>query len=148
MDQPRNQRRRAVLIVTDDMGQRSRSTSSVVRDFWEADAVLSGLIVGRVIPKLVRATIPIFAPHMALLRVGIEAVAEKTGGDAVRASDPGGGFQEMVHRIRSRYSLYYSLPDAKPGTPRSIRVELTGEAAKQNPKARVRARTGYTVPKA
>ena len=45
MKEQRTPRRRAVLIITDDRGQRTRSTSSIVRDFWEADAILSGLLV-------------------------------------------------------------------------------------------------------
>jgi hypothetical protein len=52
-----------------------------------------------------------------------------------------------MRRIRSRYSLYYAQPDGQSGAMRTIRVSLTGDAAKQHPKARVRARTGYVVPK-
>ena len=44
------------------------------------------------------------------------------------------------------YGLYYALPESKPGEARTIRVELTPEALKGLPKARVRARTGYLVP--
>jgi len=142
IQQKRTERRRAVLVITDNQGQRTRSSSSVVRDFWEADALLSGLIVGRQVP----AALLVLAPQMAPIRVGIGPVAEQTGGDAIHADDPGAGFQEMMHRIRSRYSLYYSLPEAKAGSRRSIRVELAGDAAKLVPKARVRARTGYVVP--
>jgi len=47
-------------------------------------------------------------------------------------------------RIRTRYSLYYSLPEAKPAATRSIRVELT--AAQRSPESRVRTRSGYVVP--
>src|SRR5205823_12798618 len=45
MREPRSERRRAVLVITDNIGIRTRRELSVVRDFWEADALLSGLIV-------------------------------------------------------------------------------------------------------
>src|SRR5579863_3345348 len=45
LHEKRTQRRRAVLIITDNIGTRTRREESVVRDFWEADALLSGLIV-------------------------------------------------------------------------------------------------------
>jgi VWFA-related protein len=39
--EPRTQRRRAILILTDNYGQRSRRGSTVVHHLWEADALLS-----------------------------------------------------------------------------------------------------------
>ena len=51
-----------------------------------------------------------------------------------------------MRRIRTRYSLYYAMPDVKPGSRRTIHVELSDDAAKRFPKAKVRARTGYIVP--
>jgi hypothetical protein len=38
------------------------------------------------------------------------------------------------------------MPDGKPGKTREIKVELTREAARRFPGARVHARTGYVVP--
>jgi len=52
----------------------------------------------------------------------------------------------MMHRIRLRYSLYYSMPAAKPGEERQVKIELTPDALQRFPKARVRARKGYQVP--
>jgi Mg-chelatase subunit ChlD len=147
MSQPRTQRRRAVLIITDDIGQRTRSTGPIVRDFWEADALLSELIVGKR-TKAARIIAPVFAPHLAVTMVGVGGIVEKTGGDAIQAGDPGSGFRDMIHRIRSRYSLYYSQPAGKPGTTRTIHVELSADAASRYPNARVRSRTGYVVPPA
>jgi hypothetical protein len=51
-----------------------------------------------------------------------------------------------MRRIRSRYSIYYATPPAKAGTRRTIRVDLSTAAAKSNPKAKVRSRTGYVAP--
>jgi hypothetical protein len=81
------------------------------------------------------------------MEAGMKGIAEKTGGDTIGARDVGTAFQESMHRIRSRYSLYYVQPAGKPGTRRSIKVELARAAAEQHRKARVRARTGYVVPK-
>jgi VWFA-related protein len=142
----RNERRRAVLIVTDNQGLRTRSEKAVVRDFWESDALLSGLIVSNARAKAGRALTTVLSPYMIPMLVGMKGIAEKTGGDAIQSGDAGAAFQESMRRIRSRYSLYYAQPEAEPGAVRSIRVELAGEAAQQHPKAHVRARTGYVVP--
>jgi VWFA-related protein len=147
MHEPRSERRRAVLIVTDNMGVRTRREQSVVRDFWEADALLSGLVVSNKVFRTIHTVGAILGPQNLLMEAGMKGIAEKTGGDAIGAQDVGAAFQESMHRIRSRYSLYYAQPEGQPGSRRSIQVELTGEAARQHPKARVRARTGYVIPK-
>jgi Ca-activated chloride channel family protein len=144
--EPRTARRRAVLIITDDYGQRTRRESNVVREFWEADAILTGLIVRSAALQTFQTINTITHPYLMSFQVGVKGITEKTGGDFIRSDDPGTAFQDSMRRIRSRYSLYYPLPEGKPGSTRTIHVELTGEAAKQHPKARVRARTGYVVP--
>jgi Ca-activated chloride channel homolog len=146
MHQPRTNRRRAVLIVTDNLGQRTRRESTVVRDFWEADATLSALIVRDSGAQALRTVGVIMSPQLLALLVGVKGITEKTGGDFLHSADPAQAFQDAMHRIRVRYSLYYDLPMAKPGQRRSIRVELTSQAQKRYPKAHVRARTGYFVP--
>jgi hypothetical protein len=90
----------------------------------------------------------ILAPQNLAMQAGMKGIAEKTGGDALTANEPGTAFQEAMRRIRTRYSLYYALPEAKAGATRAIRVELAPDAAKRFPKARLRARTGYVVPNA
>ena len=145
-NEPRSERRRAVLIVTDNIGMRTRRELSVVRDFWEADALLSGLIMPNTAFRALNTATTVMSPGKLLMSAGMKGIAEKTGGDAITAKDPATAFQESMRRIRSRYSLYYAQPEGKPGTMRSIHVELAGDAAKQHPKARVRARTGYLVP--
>lgn len=142
----RSERRRAVLIVTDNYGMRTRREETVVRDFWEADAILSGLIIRDPGVQTMNTVATVMGPQRLLMQAGMKGIAEKTGGDAIKSDDPGRAFQEMMHRIRSRYSLYYPTPADKPGKPHTIRVELAGEAAKANPKAVVRARKGYVMP--
>jgi Ca-activated chloride channel homolog len=146
MREPRSERRRAVLIITDDYGQRTRRESTVVGDLWEADALLTGLIVRSTAVQTLQTLNTIMHPVMLGLQVGVRGIAEKTGGDFIHAGDPAAGFQESMHRIRSRYSIYYAMPNAKPGSRRSLHVELSADAAKRYPKSKVRARTGYIVP--
>jgi VWFA-related protein len=146
LEQPRSERRRAVLILTDNFGQRSRRGGTVVHRLWEADALLSGLIIRSGSDAFTMA-IRIADPVAAMMSEGMEGVAEKTGGDALKADDPGAAFREMMRRIRQRYSLYYAMPQGKPGEQRQVRVELSGEALGHNTGARVRARKGYLMPR-
>ncbi len=148
LHEKRTQRRRAVLIITDNIGTRTRREESVVRDFWEADALLSGLIVRNPTFQTLHTVGIIMGPQNLLMQAGMKGIAQKTGGDTIHSDDPGGAFQEAMHRIRSRYGLYYDLPKAKAGAARAVHVELSPDAGKRYPKARVRARTGYIVPAA
>ncbi len=147
-DEKRSERRRAVLIVTDNMGQRTRRDEPVIEDFWEADALLSGLIVDNPAEVAMHGIGVIMNPARLAMEAGMTGIALKTGGDTIHASDPAGAFEAALRRIRARYSLYYSLPQAKPGTKREIRVELAPDAAKQYPKTKIKARSGYIVPNA
>jgi hypothetical protein len=65
----------------------------------------------------------------------------------VKGHDPRPDFEEMIRRLRLRYMLVYALPQGKPGEERKIRVQLSGEDREKNPKAQVRARDGYCLPK-
>lgn len=147
MKQPKSQRRRAVVILTDNYGQRSRRASTVIHRLWEADASLSGLIIRGGADAVLMTAQRITNPLALAMMEGMEGVAEKTGGDALKADDPGESFREVMRRIRQRYSLYYAMPAGKPGEQRQVRVELTGEALARNSTARVRARKGYLMPK-
>jgi VWFA-related protein len=144
--EPRDQRRRAILVITDNLGSRSRRESTVINRMWEADAVLSGLIVQRGMDRLLRWSMRLHAPHMTLLEEGIDGVCEKTGGDMIRADVPEDAFRDMMSRIRRRYSLYYALPEGAPGELRRVQVSLSEEARLRYPKAQIRARTGYRLP--
>ena len=141
--EPHTQRRRAVLIITDNIGVHTRKGSEVVTDFWESDALLSGLLLKDRAQQVALYT----SPLAWAISAGMKGIADKTGGDTIDGDDPGQAFQEAMHRIRARYSLYYAQPDAKPGSHRAIRVELSHEAAAKYPQSRIRARTGYIVPK-
>jgi len=127
-------RRRAIVVVTDDRGTSVRP--SALRDLQEADAVVLGVIVSRG---------PRIGP-LAFWYRGIRDFAAKTGGDMMNTRDAAEGVREALNRLRMRYSLYYALPQCRPGEQRTIHVELTGESAAQHAGAMVRARTGYFAP--
>jgi VWFA-related protein len=148
LSEKRTERRRAVLIVTDNHGQLSGRKNNVVRDLWEADALLSGLEL-RSTGESVRLGVAwALSPQTAWMQMeSMTGVVEKTGGDLVKGHEPGADFEEMIRRIRLRYTLIYALPPGKPGEERKIKVELGEATKKNNPQARVRARDGYYVPK-
>jgi VWFA-related protein len=145
MEQPRNERRRAVLILTDNYGQRSRKGSTVVHRLWEADASLSGLIIRGSVEQAINTVAMAMNPLLLALREGMEGVADKTGGDTLKGSNTGEDFREMMRRIRQRYSLFYAVPQGKAGGQRMVRVELSSEALSRYPNARVRAPKGYVM---
>ncbi len=151
--EPRTGRRRAVLIITDNYGVHTRRERSVLRDFWEADTLLSGLILRGRQGRFTRSmdvftdiTVPesLVINHLAF--AGMQGIAAKTGGDALVSDDPGAAFREMMYRIRNRYSLYYVTPNGQPGNERTIRIELSADARARFPNARVLARRGYIMP--
>ncbi len=138
LGQPNGNRRRAIIVITDDKGVPARPAvvRNVLHDLWRANAVVLGVIVhsGEVM-------VSIGPPYR-----GARYAADQTGGDILKTDDAAEGLQEMMHRLRSRYSLYYALPPGRSGEERKIRVQLAPDAAKRYPRAVVRARTGYVVP--
>ncbi len=126
--EPKSHRKRAILIVTDKTDAKQSGQESVVRDLWDSDAVLSELVMGGPAER---------RPN---------EIVDKTGGMVIVAGNPGEAFRESVHYLRSGYTMYYALPEAKAGAARRLDVQLTPEALKRFPNARVRARSGYNVP--
>jgi Ca-activated chloride channel family protein len=148
MNVPRTERRRAVLIITDNHGQPSGHRDKVVRDLWEADALLCGLELRAAGETAVLGVRSVISPGAAFMNSeNMTSVVEETGGDLIKGRDPGPDFEEMIRRLRLRYMLVYELPKGKPGEHRKIKVELSEDAKKKNPQARVRARDGYLLPK-
>lgn len=138
LKQQDKQRRRAILILTDNFGQSSKRERTVVNRLWEADVVVCGLIVR---PR---------GQSLDFSWPGGEdmlGVAAKTGGETVNANDPADAFREMLRRIRRRYSLYYAMPAGKPGSVRNVKLDLKPSIKAQYPKAEVLARKGYIIPK-
>src|SRR5262249_40033438 len=81
LHEKRTSRRRAVLIITDNMGMRTRKDSSVIRDFWEADAILSGLIIRNEKFTAMHNVAMVMNPHLIALNPGMRGIAAKTGGE-------------------------------------------------------------------
>jgi VWFA-related protein len=137
MSQPNGNRKRAIIIVTDDKGSgmRAELVRDAIHNLWKADAVVLGVLVHS---GEIAYSIP---PYR-----GARYAAEQTGGDVLKTEDAADGLREMMRRLRTRYSLYYALPPGKPGEERKLRVQLTTGAAKCYPRAVIRARTGYVVP--
>ncbi len=130
--------RRAVLVITDDLGRPTRHKKAVIESLWEADALLSGVVLRNRLAELI-------APGARLRLGGIEDFVEKTGGDLIRSDDLSQSFPEMMHRIRSRYTLYYKLPEGQVGSLRKIDVRLSGSGWQRFPNARVLARRAYRL---
>ncbi|HEY4360612.1 MAG TPA: VWA domain-containing protein [Bryobacteraceae bacterium] len=136
--QPSSTRRRAIVILTDDEGT-SRDPGAL-RQLWEADAVVLGVIV-----RGPGFTIQI-SPS-SFRDQGMRSLALETGGDTLKTSDAAEGLRETLHRLRLRYSLYYAVPLVSPGTSplHKIKVQLAPEAARRHPGAILRARSGYIL---
>jgi hypothetical protein len=104
---------------------------------WESDVLLCGLII--------RTRDDGAFPGLS--SEDMLGVAQKTGGEAVNADDPGHTFREMLRRMRKRYSIYYAMPVDKPGTARQVTVDLAAAAKSRYPNSEVLARKGYLIPK-
>jgi Ca-activated chloride channel family protein len=111
LKEQRSERRRAVLIVTDNHGQPSGHKDAVVRNLWEADALLSGLELRNAGESAMLGVRWALSPQTAWLQMeNMTGVVEKTGGDLIKGHDPGSDFEEMIRRLRQRYMLVYTLP--------------------------------------
>jgi VWFA-related protein len=129
-------RRRAILIITDNLGRATMRESRVIEDLWEADATLCGLLVNR----------GRFSSRRWHVPGGMENIAEKTGGETIHAENPAADFRELIRRLRSRYDLYYATPEARPGSYRDLRVEFSADAQQLIPGSHSYSRRGYRVP--
>jgi VWFA-related protein len=134
--------RRAILVVTDNISLNYQvPDEEVIRALYAADAVLNAILIGnqkRPDPPRRGAYVnPEFTPS------DVFKLAEQTGGEMLEGRRAGESFQQMIERIRARYSLHYEPPAAATGTFRRIQVELTGEARQRHPDAVVRSRAGY-----
>lgn len=143
LDRDSNAGRRSILMVTDNLGLNYKANDQLTIGYLlKADAVFNAIVIGRAIrPDRARAgDNPDFTP------ADVFALADATGGEAVKSDKAGAFFPEMVARIRDRYTLSYHVPSgAQPGEFRRISVSLTPAAQKLHPKAEVRARSGYYV---
>jgi VWFA-related protein len=132
--------RRAILMVTDNEGLNYQSPDeAAIRSLHAANVVLNALVSQppRKDTLAGRETNPDFTPP------DVYKLARETGGEAIEMRRAKNAFQEMIERIRSRYSLQYPAPMAPPGSFRRVRVELSPEARRRYSDASVHARAGY-----
>jgi VWFA-related protein len=134
--------RRAILILTDNLSTSYRLTDGqVIRELNKTDTVMNAIITGRAIRP---APLDLKRPaNPDLTPANVYDLAEKTGGEWVKAENAGDSFKDMIERIRSRYMLAYHAPDASPGTFRHIIVTLDDAAKKRYPDAELHSRSGY-----
>jgi VWFA-related protein len=134
--------RRAILILTDNLGMNIRNPDEKVVNRLLADnCVLNAIVVGnKHLPDRSNPR-PTSDPEATLPNVYY--IAQETGGEAVQAEDASAAFPSMVERIRSRYSLQYKTPPGIEGAFRKIRIELTPAARIRYPDAKLRYRRGY-----
>jgi VWFA-related protein len=136
--------RRAVLILTDNLGLNYRSPDQPVIDALnEAETVMNAIVVGKgQRPEPVSGGTyrnPDFTSP------DVFRIAEQTGGEAVRADKAGKAFSTMIERIRTRYALHFNMPENAPKGYRQVEVKLTPEARARYPRAELRHRPGYRV---
>jgi len=135
--------RRAIVILTDNEGLNYRETDeATLQELFRADLVLNAIVTPKAkAPEPWRKgySNPDFTPS------DVFKLARETGGEVLRASKADESFQEMLERIRVRYSLHYHAPAGAAGETRKVVVELSDEARRRHPRATVRARSGYVV---
>lgn len=87
-------------------------------------------------------------PTMGRTRpAGTEEIARDSGGDSLILSD-GSAVERTLRRIRSRYALYFLLPEeAREGESRMVDAQLSAAAARRYAGAEVKMRRRYVVPK-
>ena len=137
--------RRAIVILTDNEGLNYQANDEqTLAALYDADTVLNAIVTPSAKPpdpvKHGAYSNPDFTPS------DVFKLARETGGEVLKAERSGEAFQEMMMRIRLRYSLHYRAPEGQAGSLRHLRVELSPSAQKRFGKAEVRARTGYRLP--
>lgn len=134
--------RRALIILTDNGGVHYQlPDEKVVRALSENDTVLNAIVAPGTKPP---PAMPKGADvNTDFTPANVFRLAEDTGGEVLRADKAGARFQEMLERIRNRYSLGITATPAPEGAFRRLQVELSAEARRRYPKAEVHARSGY-----
>jgi VWFA-related protein len=135
--------RRAIVILTDNQSMSYRvPNEQVMESLFAADAVLMAMVTR----DAQRPDKPKPGANPDFTSANVFAWAEESGGEVLRAEkDAGKVFEQVIDRLRTRYSLHYRAPVLESGSGRFHRVEvrLTDSARKVHGKVRVRSRTGY-----
>jgi len=124
-------RKRAILILTDNLQETHVPDALVDEQLSECGAVLDGFLLHGAI-ALPRITHP-----------GIVGFARNTGGEVIEGNQPAAHLGEMIRRIKQRYSIHFRPVAVNTPEPRKIRIDLTPEARRRYPDAVVRSRRLY-----
>jgi hypothetical protein len=121
----------AIVILTGNDGMRGVSDRATRDALWQANAVLSGLLVKSGDP-----------PKDADVRPFIEA----SGGE-IRFMDPHNvPLGELLQSLRAKYRISYPVPGGTPRSIRNVSVELTPKAQARLGDVTLRVPGGYVVP--
>jgi len=140
----RSEGRRAVLMISDNLGPRTRPEQLVVGRFWIANAVFNDLIT----PTPFDASLlpPEWRPSKKSI-ADMSLIVGATGGEIVHLDgNAAAGLGRLLERMRQRYSVYYRPAPGRAGEQRTISVELSKTVKKQLGKVDIRARHGYILP--
>lgn len=141
-------RRRAVLLVTDNLGTPGKRESTVLRQLWESDVIVSAILTPPDGSQPQLWSRPFSRSAAPIPEQRVDTLVEQTGGSLIASSEPGHAMEAMMERLRSRYTLYYRMPESKRGERRRIEVRLSAAASQRYPGAVIRARGGYYAPRA
>lgn len=134
--------RRAVLVMTDNLGLNYRSPDApVVAALQSADTVLNALVVGK--GKRPEPVSGNTYQNPDFTSPDVFGISEDTGGEAEKAERAGQAFSRMIERIRTRYSLHYNKPANAGSGFRKVEVMLSPEARMRYPDVVLRYRKGY-----
>jgi hypothetical protein len=128
--QTRTGRRRAVILISDGKAPHYFRDQQTLEQLWRSEVVVDALLVRS---KSKESSLPL----------DMNKMTAATGGEAIKVDKPGAAFEEMMDRVRRRYSIYYALPEGREGEQRTVEVDLTPTARKRLGKVRVSARKGY-----
>ena len=122
--------RRAIVMMTDNKGYQGVDDQEVRRELWASNVVFNVLL---------------FPAESSRGKADVRTFVKATGGEALALRGQGVSLEELFRRLRQRYFLLYVAPASKSGELHQIRVELSDDAKRRFPKARVNARSGYVA---
>ena len=122
--------RRAIVMMTDNKGYQGVDDQEVRRELWSSNVVFNVLL---------------FPADSSRGKADVRAFAKATGGESVAFRAPSVELEELFRRLRQRYYLLYAAPQSKPRELHQIRVELSADAKRRFPNAKVNARSGYVA---
>lgn len=140
------QHRRAILILTDGLGQKGARTNRVLERLWEGDITLNALMLKPFFVALgLNIGSRITSPYSVVLKANIDDLVNKSAGEVMKLEDSSAPLAEILERIRSRYTVYYP-PLEQSVKDRSVIVTLSESGKQRFPGALAIGRRQYSVP--